>query len=60
MRSQRETPACSSFLLSPTPRLVCGVTNRLGSGCRMFRTRILTVLRERAPELRAASHWEIE
>jgi len=26
----------------------------------MFRIRILTVLRERAPELRVASHWEIE
>jgi len=26
----------------------------------MFRIRILTVLRERAPELRVASHWKIE
>jgi len=34
--------------------------NRLGSGCRMFRTWILTVLREHAPELRAASYREIE
>jgi len=61
MRSQRETPGL--FVLPSEPDTAVGsaaVTNRSGSGCRMFRTRILTVLRERVPELRAASHWEIE
>jgi len=60
MRSQRESPACSSFLLSPTPRLVRGVTKPIGLRLPDVPHRILTVLRERAPELRAASHWEIE